>query len=72
MGIIRKPIMQGEIEVARVSLAQPMGQADTICERIRLVYCLAQRLSVECINLTVYARRMDAALQKFHQGDYEI
>jgi hypothetical protein len=72
MGIIKRPVTEEEVKVAKVSLSQPLGQVDTLCEHIRQVYDMAKKVCDECLVLTIYARRMDAKLQKFNQGDYEI
>ena len=72
MGVIRKPITDEEIRVAKISLSQPVGQVDTICERIRRIYSMAKQIEEECLSLTVYARRVDAKLQGFYKQDYEI
>lgn len=31
-----------------------------------------QNIINECLAITIYARRMDAKLQKFHNSDYEF
>jgi hypothetical protein len=72
MGIIVNEITPEELEVAMVTLNQPLGQVDTICEHIRLIYAATKILEKECVALTVYSRRVDAMAQKLYQKDFKI
>jgi hypothetical protein len=69
------PITDEEIEVAGISLRQPTGTVETICEHLRVIRNMAKDIKDdklregifgECLIATVYARRMHAKLQQYH------
>ncbi len=77
-----RPVTKKEKIKAEKSIREVAGDKTTICEHIRMIFRIAEKevasekaskkIMEECRVVCALAKRMNARLVEYHQGDYEL
>ena len=77
-----RPVTKREKINAEKSIREVAGDKTTICEHVRMIFRIAEdevgpeqvskKIMEECRIVCSLAKRMNARLVEYHQGDYEL